>query len=195
MALALAAVFLGTLLLVSLSVRAPGTTSRVARLFLVFWIMLIGAATLTISQPLGTGGNTFWPVPFETLLTPDDLLAAGEKEMYIRQLTANALMFVPLPALVRTSFGRASVTQTLLACIGLSAFIELTQWLQSAGRVADVDDLLLNSVGATVGTVIHLAAAGTVYRWSSRRIGNRPGTTVRRETPPRRRGSASARSR
>ncbi|MDB1088679.1 VanZ family protein [Streptomyces sp. ACA25] len=163
-AMSLMAIFLCTLLIMFFRVREPAVVPWVSRFFLAVWVMVIGVATLSVSQSLGAGGTGVWLIPFHTLFLEDHLLGSGERDMYIRQLTANALMFVPLPILVRASFVRVSAAQSLLACMGLSVLIEVTQWLQSAGRVADIDDLLLNFFGAALGAGIYLMSACAVSR-------------------------------
>ncbi len=78
------------------------------------------------------------------------------------QLLLNVLLFVPLGFFVRVLGGRGIPT-ALLVGLGVSAFIETTQltgvWglYPCAYRVFDVDDLLTNTLGALVGSVLALA--------------------------------------
>ncbi|MHC2998288.1 VanZ family protein [Microbacterium sp. HJ5] len=78
------------------------------------------------------------------------------------QVLLDVLLFVPFGFLVRVLGGRGIVVATL-AGLGLSAFIELTQltgvWslYPCAYRVFDVDDLVTNTVGAMIGSLLALS--------------------------------------
>lgn len=80
----------------------------------------------------------------------------------VRQLLLNVALFVPLGFFLRLLGGRGLVA-ALVAGFGLSAFVELTQltgvWglYPCAYRVFDVDDLLANTIGAVVGSLLALA--------------------------------------
>lgn len=77
------------------------------------------------------------------------------------QLLLNVLLFVPLGFFLRVLGGRGILT-ALLVGLGLSAFIETTQltgvWglYACAYRVFDVDDMLTNTTGAVVGSILSL---------------------------------------
>nr|WP_179492444.1 VanZ family protein [Microbacterium immunditiarum] len=77
------------------------------------------------------------------------------------QLLLNVVLFVPLGFFVRVLGGRGIVVAGLVG-LGVSAFIETTQltgvWglYPCAYRVFDVDDLLTNTVGALLGSVVGL---------------------------------------
>jgi glycopeptide antibiotics resistance protein len=77
------------------------------------------------------------------------------------QLLLNVVLFVPLGFFVRVLGGRGIVAAGLIG-FGVSAFIETTQltgvWglYPCAYRVFDVDDLLTNTVGALIGSVVGL---------------------------------------
>ncbi|GAA0489316.1 VanZ family protein [Microbacterium aurantiacum] len=77
------------------------------------------------------------------------------------QLLLNVLLFVPLGFFLRVLGGRGILT-ALLVGLGLSAFIETTQltgvWglYPCAYRVFDVDDMLTNTTGAVVGSILSL---------------------------------------
>lgn len=77
------------------------------------------------------------------------------------QLLLNVLLFVPLGFFLRVLGGRGILT-ALLVGFGLSAFIETTQltgvWglYPCAYRVFDVDDMLTNTTGAVVGSILSL---------------------------------------
>ena len=86
--------------------------------------------------------------------------AAGDPA--VAQLLLNVLLFVPLGFFIRVLGGRGVVT-ALVVGAALSGFIELTQltgvWglYPCAYRVFDVDDLLTNTLGAVLGSLLALA--------------------------------------
>lgn len=77
------------------------------------------------------------------------------------QLLLNVLLFVPLGFFVRVPGGRGIPT-ALLAGLGVSALVETTQFTGVWGlypcayRVFDVDDLLMNALGAVLGSLLAL---------------------------------------
>ncbi len=87
-------------------------------------------------------------------------------DVVILQIALNVVLFLPFGFFLRTLAGRGVLSATLLG-FGLSLFIEVTQltgvWgiYPCAYRVFDVDDLLLNTVGALLGSLCALMVPGT----------------------------------
>lgn len=83
------------------------------------------------------------------------------REPAFLQIALNVLLFVPLGYFVRVVLHRGVVVATALG-LGVSLLIELTQrtgvWhlYDCAYRLFDVDDLLVNTLGATVGSLVSL---------------------------------------
>lgn len=93
----------------------------------------------------------------------DDLRGARSfTDFAVLQLALNVLLFVPLGFFLRVLGGRGIVV-ALLVGFGISLIIETTQltgvWgvFPCAYRVFDVDDLLTNTTGAVVGSLLSLA--------------------------------------
>ncbi|AMB60170.1 VanZ family protein [Microterricola viridarii] len=100
----------------------------------------------------------------------------------VLQLLFNVLLFMPLGFLVRILFGRGVIVATSLG-LGVSLLVEVTQltgiWglYRCAYRLFDVDDLITNTVGALLGSLLAVAfvrrrgsgerpaTAGTVTAW------------------------------
>jgi glycopeptide antibiotics resistance protein len=81
--------------------------------------------------------------------------------------TGNLLLFIPLGFLIPLVWERLRFAQGLLIALGVSIGIELLQYLSrtfGSMRTADVNDVILNVVGAGLGLVV-----GMLPRW-------RPGT-------------------
>lgn len=79
----------------------------------------------------------------------------------ILQLVFNVLLFVPLGIIVRVVWNKGIVV-ALLVGLGISLFVELTQYTGVWGiypcayRIADVGDLMTNTTGAIVGSLLGL---------------------------------------
>ncbi|MFV0135218.1 VanZ family protein [Streptomyces sp. HMX87] len=172
-ATALSLTFLGALALQSAATRWPRTVCRIGSLALALWLLLIAMATLTASDgSTGGSGGALWLSPgIETLRADSAYVTAYEKEMVVRQWVANALVFVPLPALMATARPDFSAGKCLALCAAAAVVIELVQWLGGNGRIVDLDDVLFNSVGATVGVGLGMAAC-LLLRWRQGRRGN-----------------------
>lgn len=75
------------------------------------------------------------------------------------QLVGNVLLLLPLGALVPLrvrrldTLGKVAVAGLLVSCA-----IELTQFLVLSGRVASTDDVVLNTIGATLGGLLARSA-------------------------------------
>ncbi len=83
------------------------------------------------------------------------------REPAFLQIVLNVLLFVPLGYFVRVILHRGVVLATVLG-LGLSLLVELTQktgvWhlYDCAYRFFDVDDLIVNTLGATVGSLLSI---------------------------------------
>lgn len=143
---------------------------------LTFGRFLLWTALLVYFMALWT--YTLLPLPDPASLvcaaTNTDLLAFADevgvaldrsggdlRDPAIRQLLLNVLLFVPLGVFVRVLGGRGVVV-ALFVGFGVSGLIELTQltgvWglYPCAYRVFDVDDLMTNTLGAVLGSLLSL---------------------------------------
>ncbi|WP_051248154.1 VanZ family protein [Nocardioides halotolerans] len=83
------------------------------------------------------------------------------REPAFLQIVLNVLLFVPLGYFLRVILHRGVVVATL-AGLGLSLLVELTQktgvWhlYSCAYRLFDVDDLIVNTLGATIGSLLSI---------------------------------------
>ncbi|MFE1802333.1 VanZ family protein [Streptomyces sp. NPDC059517] len=133
----------------------------VAQVLTLSWGLLVAGATLMPTQPPGTGDRTVWWIPGEGLWTSGaNMLFAGEAEMIVRLQIANAAMFVPLAALTMFCLHRPHIVRATALSAAGSLLIEALQYAMAAGRVVDIDDLLLNTLGALIGaSTAHLCLA------------------------------------
>lgn len=68
-------------------------------------------------------------------------------------MALNALLFVPLGALLPLLFGSCRLCRTTAIGFSLSLFIELSQLFNY--RATDIDDLLMNTLGTILGYLIY----------------------------------------
>ena len=113
-----------------------------------------------------TAGVPYWDqldgrlnlIPFRTLRLFADLLDSGVRS-YIRMavinLGGNIIMFIPLGFLLPRVFGRInSLLQVLLTTAVLITAVEILQLFTLVGS-CDIDDLILNVIGAAIGYGLH----------------------------------------
>lgn len=92
--------------------------------------------------------------PFHTVMLYARLLASSRRglvKLAIVNLLGNVVMFVPLGFFLPRILPRLrKLWRTLLACAGIVTTVELIQLFTLVGS-CDVDDLILNLVGAALG--------------------------------------------
>jgi len=146
--LAAAAVVVTAAVLVA-TVRSGGPGRRrlvaLSRLGWVGFVLVV--VWLTVSVDLGTrpGVNL---VPFETVRLQ---LAGLEPAHAAWNLLGNLVLLVPFALLTRAAWGWRVAT-TAVAGVVLSVVVEVGQLF--AGRSADVDDVIVNGLGALLGAVL-----------------------------------------
>lgn len=91
----------------------------------------------------------------------------------LQERVTNTLLFVPIG--VAAFFAFSSWPARLLFGPALSLTIESTQWALASGRSVDTGDLLVNGVGALIGTLIALMAVAIIGLFD-RRSRTRPPT-------------------
>ena len=129
---------------------------------LLFAMFAGGMAVITLTPPgfdwlaaLEEG----WQGPWFSLGTANLVHFATFGDLYI--LAGNIVMFLPFgffPALLFRNFGWR---RALLTGVCVTAFIEVTQLL--VGRAFDIDDLMLNTLGAFCGFLIQKALGRGLY--------------------------------
>ena len=78
---------------------------------------------------------------------------------FYENLYGNIVMFIPLPIIMLTLLGFKNRLLTFAICVGISAAIELIQYVLVIG-IADSDDVILNAAGAFTGILLY-----SVYAW------------------------------
>lgn len=79
-----------------------------------------------------------------------DVIPSEMSFRFFQDFFGNIALFVPLPFFLLAMRPLTSLKQVLLVAAGISLSVEITQFLLSIG-VADVDDIILNTLGAFMG--------------------------------------------
>ena len=97
-------------------------------------------------------------VPFRTLRLFAGLLDSGVRShiyMAIINLGGNVVMFIPLGLLLPRVFPKlTSLPRVLLTTAGIITVVEIIQLFTLVGS-CDIDDLILNVIGAAIGYRLH----------------------------------------
>lgn len=92
------------------------------------------------------GTNNF--VPFKEIFRYEIT-----SSLFLKNVVGNILLFVPLGLFVTYYVKNKNFIITLILTIFISCTIEFTQYI--IGRTADIDDIILNSIGGLLGYVIY----------------------------------------
>jgi glycopeptide antibiotics resistance protein len=142
-----------------------GNRTTVAVL-LVIYLALLGTLTFRPAGSAETQPELRINVrPFATIAPA---LRAGPRSFSFRVMVGNVLAFIPLGLLVPLARPRYGVALALLVGLALSAAIELGQLAVSLAvgfgyRSTDVDDIILNVLGTTIGALT-IGAVALVHR-------------------------------
>jgi hypothetical protein len=94
-------------------------------------------------------------VPFEDLLRSlGPGMPAYALDLAVGNLVANLLLFLPFGIALGLRFPATPRWRLVGLCLALSALVETIQLLWSLGRSADVTDLIMNTLGGTLGLAV-----------------------------------------
>jgi uncharacterized protein (DUF697 family) len=102
---------------------------------------------LVLTPRGGTGGVQ--PVPFADLID----LASADPRTIVEQLVGNLLLFFLAGVFVPLRFRIGLLAVFLGGAVG-AALVETAQFAFGTGRVASIDDVLLNAIGALLGALV-----------------------------------------
>ena len=113
------------------------------------------AALLTItlfSREAGRGERVFQCIPFSFAIS----YARGEATVaeVLKNVLGNFALYIPLGVLLPCLFPKLSVRKAVLAGFLTSLCCELIQYAAAVGT-ADIDDLMLNTLGALAGAALY----------------------------------------
>ena len=136
-------------------------------LFVVYVVLLILILVFKISQPemfegiinrLKTGENVTFAepnniVPFKVI---GEYLSNAQtlNDWFAKNLIGNIVVFIPIGFLVPLFLKKNRIWHVAIVGIVVSVFIEILQSLLAVGR-ADIDDIILNTIGLLIGFGIY----------------------------------------
>lgn len=141
----------------------PAPPTSVWRWLGAAYLLVLGALVFLPFGGVMDLGDRLSLEPFATI---DRALQLGPRSVSFRLMVGNIGAFVPfgilLPLAVRTRWSAAVV---LIGALWLSAAIELGQlaisyWIGFAYRSTDVDDVILNVLGAALGYLVFQVLRG-----------------------------------
>lgn len=123
----------------------PPLHPRPARLALVAYLGFVGLVALI---PTGLEPQEVNLVPLAGII---GAFEDGGVAFGVSQVIGNLLLLAPLGLLLPAAARGAPRGAVIGLALALSCSIELAQWLMAAGRMADIDDVWLNTLGVAVG--------------------------------------------
>lgn len=121
-------------------------------------LVALGAiAVLTLGDPIGPQPDRFNLVPFRDQWWA--LEGIVDPAVAVATLVANVLLFVPLGAALAARHPEAGAGRLVLWAAAISVAVEAAQGLMNVGRLADVTDVMANTTGAAIGSVLWGAVA------------------------------------
>nr|WP_238458100.1 VanZ family protein [Alkalihalobacterium alkalinitrilicum] len=134
-------------------IRAVAFVLFVIYLGLLFYVTLFAWNYGASLGPAGPGGRNYNIIPFRSIYR----IAVFSKDIMdpIVILLGNVVLFMPFGFLlpfVFKYFKNVILKVTFISCL-ISIFIEVSQFLFTL-RVANVDDVILNTFGAFLGVII-----------------------------------------
>jgi len=135
----------------------PAPSTSLWRWLGVAYVLVLGAL---VFLPFGGAMDLGDRLNLQPFATIDRALELGPRSVSFRPLMGNIAAFVPfgilLPLVVRTRWSGAVV---LIGALWLSAAIEFGQlaisyWIGAAYRSTDIDDVILNVLGAALGYLV-----------------------------------------
>ena len=136
-------------------------SDQLSRVLLAAYI--VGLAVLVL-VPSGRAMDLGDRLNLEPRATIDRALDMGPRSIAFRLMLANIAAFVPLGILIPMAFRtRWSIGLVAVTALGLSLAVELGQLAVSVGlgyayRSTDIDDVILNVLGAALGYAAFTAA-------------------------------------
>jgi glycopeptide antibiotics resistance protein len=133
-------------------------------LLLIFVVYLSGLAAATLepnrnsrAQVAATDGLELRPnLASLTCTSPSLSRGSTARSFCVRNARGNFILFVPLGILLPLVWRRLRFWNGLLAALALSVSIELAQYVTRpwSNRLADVNDVILNVLGAALGLAL-----------------------------------------
>lgn len=136
-------------------------------LFMVYIVGLLGVLLLPVIRMGFSSNNGFychiityeWDynlVPFKTISEQLGFLSSDKDKVRngLLNLFVNSCLFIPFPAILKFAFQKLKTAYCFLIPFASIILCEFLQYIP--GRRSDIDDIILNTLGLTVGMIILL---------------------------------------
>ena len=155
--------------------RVPPAKQLACFLFSACVIIVLAATVITGASNAATADRSLNLVPFRGL---QETWGMPEPKK-IAQTAANVVMFIPLGLMMSVALRRMrNFWKTALSLALFSFAIEFTQYF--TGRSADIDDLMLNTLGGMLGYLIFFVVSRLFWKKRPRRTGRAYHRSVRK---------------
>ena len=155
--------------------RVPPAKQLAYFLFGACIIIVLAATVIVGASKTAAADRSLNLVPFQVF---QETWGMPEPKK-IAQTAANVVMFVPLGFLMPVAFRRMrSFGRTALSLVLFSFAIEFTQYF--TGRSADIDDLMLNTLGGILGYLIFFVVSKLFWKKRPRRTSRADHRSVRK---------------
>lgn len=123
-----------------------------AIIYMLFILSVIGVLLVTL-LPIGATGRTLQLIPFASSI--DVLFNSVHFTVPVRVLGFNIILFIPFGLFLALILKTKSVIfKTTIVGMMFSISIETLQFILNSGRVSNVDDVILNTLGTFLGAAI-----------------------------------------
>ena len=155
--------------------RVPPTKQLACFLFGACVIIVLAATVIAGAAKTAASDRSLNLVPFQVF---QETWGMAEPKK-IAQTAANVVMFVPLGFMMPVTFRRMrSFGRTALSLALFSFAIEFTQYF--TGRSADIDDLMLNTLGGILGYLFFFVVSELSWKKHPRRTSQTYHRSVRK---------------
>lgn len=165
------ALFIGAAILIVHIIRSaiknvPLRRSLLISVFIIYMTAVVSVTffpvvySMEVSSIFGSFENAVQTVPFHTI---KNMLKYAPKRMAFEQVGGNIIMTVPFGILVPSLVKNRKIPLLILYAIAFPLCIETLQLLVGAAvgtfyRMADIDDIILNFMGAVIGYLIYFTS-------------------------------------
>ena len=127
---------------------------------ILLFVIIAGIASQTLWSRYFGGGYNWLLInlkPFNKIGEIKNMLDRGILSYIVTEVIGNAVLFIPLGFMLPLLWEKQDkFWVVLLTCICASIFIELVQLLIPQ-RATDIDDVIINAIGACIGFCIYIA--------------------------------------
>jgi len=124
-------------------------------IFGLFYVTILLYALFFKAINIRAATNGVNLVPFSTIMSYITGIANGNSGVALMNLLANIFLFIPLGFYVEVLLRERKMKFKMLLIILIPIIVELIQYIFSLG-IADVDDVILNSIGGLLGILVFM---------------------------------------